>query len=220
MCAWSRGNSSHRRAFILYSHTASHATDTQLRLPLLPNHSLRSKAWNHSTDPLRQETDSQARSQNLSHTHTRSARYSVHFSPTYIFPKSWDRPRISHGPACTHRLRPAGKQKNKHTKTDTHKLLITESLLTLHAHMGWALCIICDTLTDRTPQVMQGYRQEFSRVLRRPCLFLYTDTLQQIKIGIWKCFGFSKLWHWDQRAVIKLAGAHMESLNIAFQVWS
>lgn len=205
MCAWSRGNSSHHRTFILYSHTASHATDTQLSLPLLPNHSFCSKAWNHSPDPLRQETDSQAYSQSLSRTHAQSAHYWVHSSPTYIFPKSRDWPCISHGPTCTHRLRPAGKQRNKHKnrRTQTAHYGITADYM-----FTWAEQYACDALTYQDPAGLSGthpraWESAEEAKFGRASSYWYTATN---KIGIWKCFCFSKHWHQDQRACSNKAG--------------
>lgn len=199
MCAWSRGKSSHRRAFILYSHTASHATDTQLSLPLLPNHSFCSKAWNHSPDPLRRKTDSQAYSQNLCHTQARSSLLThihlprvlglaVHQSWPYVYTQA---------------------QTDGQTEKQTHKNRRTET-----AHYG----ITADymfTWAEQDTSMWCAHLSGPSRSFRDtpkslgqhcgghvgPCALTPTN-----KTGIGKWFCFSKLWHRDQRACSNKAG--------------
>lgn len=154
--AWSRGTPA-TTEHSSYTHThTSHATDTQLSLPLLLNHSFCSKAWNHSPDPLGQETDSQAYSQNHSHTQVQSAHNGVHFSPTYIFPKSKDWPCVSHNQTCTHRLR---QHKDTNIKTQ-HNGITADDTFT------WAGKYTCDALTYQDPTGLSGIQP------RRPSLAL------------------------------------------------
>lgn len=195
MCAWSRGNSSHHKTFILYSHTASHATDTHLRLPLLPNHAFCSKAWNHSPDPLRQETDLQAYSQNLSRIHAQSAHYWVQFSPTYIFPKSLGIGRAS--VMALHVHTGSDRRANRETNTTDRRTQTAYCGITAEQYL-------CDSWTYQDPAGLLGIHPRPLEIVEE-AMFRHAYTLLQIKY-VFESFCYSKLWHRDQRACSNKAG--------------
>ena len=144
-CMWSRGNSSHHR-ISSYTHTRLVMLLTHSAV-CLTNHSFCSKAWNHSPDPLRQETDSQAYSQNLSRTQAQSAHYWLRFSPTFIFPRlGIGRASVMAQHVHTGSDRWAHRETNTQ-KTDSYKQLITESADYMFTWAEQYACMWCIDLS-------------------------------------------------------------------------